>query len=257
MNIVDTHSHIYLHDFDQDRHQVIVRAKQAGVSCIIMPNIDSTSIDSLTMVANQYKGYCIPLMGLHPTSVKDNFEQELLIVEKHLSTKNFYGVGEIGIDLYWDKTHITQQREAFRFQIRLAKKIGLPIVIHSRDAFHEIFEIIDKENDKSLKGVFHSFSGTFEQYMHVLSYGGFKVGIGGVVTYKNGGLDKVVEQMNIEHIVLETDSPYLSPVPMRGKRNESSNLTYIANKVAAIMNIPVERVAEITTKNARDLFLIE
>ncbi len=257
MYFVDTHSHIYTNAFDQDRSDVIERSRKAGVSHIILPNIDGNSIESLLAVSDQYKGYCFPLMGLHPTSVKENYQEELALIERALVEKHFWGVGEIGIDLYWDKTFIKQQKEAFRYQVNLAKKLNLPIVIHTRNAFDEIFEILDSENDEWLRGIFHSFSGTYTQYKKILEYKGFLIGIGGVVTYKNGGLDKIVQQMNIEHIVLETDSPYLSPVPFRGKRNESSYIVTIANKIAEILNLPIQQVAEITTRNALSLFKLE
>ncbi len=257
MHFVDTHSHIYTKDFDQDRSNVIERSKKAGVTHIFLPNIDGNSIESLLAVSNQFKGYCFPLMGLHPTSVKENYQEELALIERALIEKQFWGVGEIGIDLYWDNTYIQQQKEAFRYQVNLAKRLNLPIVIHTRNAFDEIFEILDRENDESLRGIFHSFSGNLNHYQKIMEYKGFLIGIGGVVTYKNGGLDKIVQQMKIEHIVLETDSPYLPPVPHRGKRNESSYIVQIAQKVAEILKLPIQQVADITTKNALSLFNLE
>lgn len=257
LTFVDTHTHIFVDEFNGDRHQVIERARQAGVRLMVMPNIDSKSVDSLLHTANQYKGYCIPLMGLHPTSVKDDYEQELEVVEKSFKQNAFYGVGEIGIDLYWDKTFIEQQKVAFRHQLKLAKRMGLPVVIHSRNSFDEILEIVDQEMDSTLKGVFHSFSGTLAHYQHIVHYKSFMVGIGGVVTYKNGGVDKIVEHMDINHILLETDSPYLSPVPVRGKRNESSNIVYVAQRVAELLGVDLKDVADITTKNALALFSLD
>ncbi len=254
MKFIDTHTHIFSEEFNSDRKESIARAKEAGIQCMVMPNIDGSSIASLLAVASEFPGYCFPLMGLHPTSVKENFEKELDIVEKEFSIKKYYGVGEIGIDLYWDKTHVEQQKVAFRHQLRLAKKLQLPVVIHSRNSFDEILEIVDSEIDSSLSGVFHSFTGTLENYEHIVKYNSFMVGIGGVVTYKNGGVDKVLANMDINKIVLETDSPYLSPVPMRGKRNESANIVFIAKKIAEVLNVSVEEVASSTTSNALKLF---
>jgi len=244
-------------DFDGDRLKVISRAKESGVGMMVLPNIDSSSVDALLGVANLHKGYCIPLMGLHPTSVKENFEDEVALVEKLLVEHKFYGVGEIGIDLYWDKTFLDQQKVAFRHQLKLAKKYTIPVVIHSRNSFDEILEIVDQEIDSTLKGVFHSFSGTLSNYHHIMDYQTFKIGIGGVVTYKHGGVDKVVEHMDLQSIVLETDSPYLSPVPLRGKRNESANIVLIAQRVAEILNLEVEEVARVTTENAISLFSLD
>ena len=244
-------------DFDGDRLKVISRAKESGVRMMVLPNIDSSSVDALLGVANLHKGYCIPLMGLHPTSVKENFEDEVALVEKLLVEHKFYGVGEIGIDLYWDKTFLDQQKVAFRHQLKLAKKYTIPVVIHSRNSFDEILEIVDQEIDSTLKGVFHSFSGTLSNYHHIMDYQTFKIGIGGVVTYKHGGVDKVVEHMDLQSIVLETDSPYLSPVPLRGKRNESANIVLIAQRVAEILNLEVEEVARVTTENAISLFSLD
>jgi TatD DNase family protein len=191
---------------------------------------------------------------LHPTSVKENFEQELQIVEQMLESHRFYGVGEIGIDLYWDKTHIDQQKIAFRHQLQLAKKHNLPVIIHSRNSFDEILEIVDQEVDSSLKGVFHSFSGDINHYKRILEYKSFYIGLGGVVTYKNGGVDKLIPHMDLSKVLLETDSPYLTPVPYRGKRNESAYIQLVATKIADILSIPTETVASITTSNAIELF---
>lgn len=257
MNLFDTHTHIFSDDFNHDRHESVARAKAVGVKGMILPNIDSHSIDALIKTSEQFPNYCLPGMGLHPTSVKDNFADELQIVEEWFTKYKFYAVGEIGIDLYWDKTYIAQQMEAFRFQLRLAKRLGLPVIIHTRNSFDEVLSIVDQENDERLRGVFHSFSGNLDNYNHIIAYGGFMIGIGGVVTYKHGGVDKLVGQMDLNHIVLETDSPYLSPVPQRGKRNESENLTYTLNRVAELLDIPAEKVAETTTRNACKLFSID
>jgi len=257
MILVDSHSHLFDKDFDTDRAEVIARAAVAGVKYHILPNIDSKYTEKVLAVSKEYKGVCFPLIGLHPTSVDSNFESELAHVEEMIQKHKFYGIGEIGIDLYWDKTHIEQQKIAFKHQLRLAKKLELPVVIHSRNSFDEIFEIVDKENDSTLRGVFHSFTGTLEQYNHVIEYGGFKVGIGGIVTYKNGGINLVVPKMDLSNILLETDSPYLTPVPKRGQRNEGQNLIYIAQKISELLDIPLDEVAKITTKNSLELFSIK
>lgn len=254
MVLIDSHSHLFAEEFDHDRSTVIERAAAAGIKYHILPNIDSGSTPKLLNVSELCKGTCFPLMGLHPTSVNQSFEKELLHVDEMLGKHHFYGIGEIGIDLYWDKTYIEQQRVAFRHQLQLAKRLKLPVVIHSRNAFEEIFEIVDQENSPDLRGVFHSFTGNIDQYKHIMGYKGFKVGVGGIVTYKHGGVDRVVEHMDIHSIVLETDSPYLSPVPERGQRNESYNLIYIAHRVAEIQGIPFDAVARQTTRNAADLF---
>ena len=256
MIFVDSHSHIFDKDFDSDRAEVMTRAAVAGVKYHILPNIDSTYTQKVLEVSREFKNICFPLMGLHPTSVGANIELELAHVEAMLGGNKFYGIGEIGIDLFWDKTYLAQQKLAFRHQLRLAKRFELPVVIHSRNSFDEIFEIVDQENDSKLKGVFHSFSGTLENYQRIIDYGGFKVGIGGIVTYKNGGIDKVVPEMDISNILLETDSPYLTPVPKRGQRNEGQNLIYIAQKISELLNIPLDEIARITTKNSLELFNI-
>lgn len=257
MIFVDSHSHIFDKDFDLDRAEVIARASAAGIKYHILPNIDSTYSDRVMEVAKTFKGICFPLIGLHPTSVAENFDAELAHVDQMLQKSTFYGIGEIGIDLYWDKTYIEQQRIAFRHQLKVAKQFGLPVVIHSRNSFDEIFEIVDQENDPSLRGVFHSFTGNYDQYKRVIAYGGFKVGIGGIVTYKNGGVSEVVAKMNLSDILLETDSPYLTPVPKRGQRNEGQNIVIIAQKISEILSIPLEEVASITTQNTLELFNIK
>lgn len=274
MTLTDTHTHLYLKEFDHDRDIVIENAMQLDVKRFFLPNIDSSSINDLLVLTNTYPENFFPMMGLHPCSVKENFEEELSLVEDWLSSASassfakatkdkkatldkkskFYAIGEIGIDLYWDKTFFKQQKAAFRKQIELAKKFKLPIVIHSRNSFDEIFNIIDDLNDDDLKGIFHCFSGTPEQAEKIIAYGGFKLGIGGVVTFKNAGLDKVVSQIDVKHIVLETDAPYLTPAPHRGKRNESAYLLHIAKKVADLHDISVEEIAEITTANSKAIF---
>lgn len=235
-------------------HEVIARAKEKGVEKFFLPNIDSTTIDSMWNLTIEYPGVCFPMIGLHPTSVKENYIDELKKVKDELDKKRYCAIGEIGIDLYWDKTFISQQREAFRSQINLAKEFNLPVVIHSRESFNEIFNIIDEENDENLKGIFHCFTGSKDDAIRIMNYGGFKLGIGGVVTFKNGGIDKFLSEIPLEYLVLETDSPYLAPVPYRGKRNESAYLIEIAEKLAAIYNREVNDIAEITSSNSLEIF---
>ncbi len=250
---VDTHSHIYSEEFSSDRNEVIVNALKSGVNTIILPNIDSSTIKAMLDLADSGPNMFIPLIGLHPTSVKEDFKKELEIMEYWLNKRNFLGIGEIGIDLYWDKTFINEQTEAFRIQIGWAKKAGIPIVIHVRDSFPEVFEVIEKEKDESLRGVFHSFTGNLEQADKVIELG-FKIGVGGIVTFRNSGMDEVVKQISLQHIVIETDSPWLAPVPYRGKRNESAHVALIADKIASLHEISLEEVGRITTHNAKQLF---
>lgn len=252
----DTHAHLYSEEFDADREAMINRAVEKNVHRFFLPNIDSESIPLLMKMAMEYPGKCFPMMGLHPTSVKENYKEELRIVKEWLDKEKFFAIGEIGIDLYWDKTFLAQQQEAFRLQIQWAKEKKLPVVIHARDSLNEIFEILDELNDENLFGIFHCFSGNYDQAQKVISYGGFKLGIGGVVTFKNGGIDKFLSQIPIDNIVLETDSPYLAPVPFRGKRNESSYITIIAEKVAELYGITVKEVENITTENSKEVFSI-
>jgi len=254
MILTDTHTHLYSEQFNDDIDVVIKNCIEKGITRLYLPNIDSTSIDGMLKLGTNYPDNCFPMMGLHPTSVGANYKEELALVEDWINKRKFCAIGEIGIDLYWDKTFIKEQQDAFRFQIELAKKYNLPFVIHCRDAFDEIFEILDELNDAKMRGIFHCFTGTVEQANRIINYGGFKIGIGGVVTFKNSGLDKVVEQINLKHLVLETDSPYLAPTPFRGKRNESTYLYTIAKKVADIYNISIEEVAKITTENSKQVF---
>lgn len=241
-------------EFQEDVHEVISRAMEKGVEKFFLPNIDSGTIDSMWKLANEYAGVCFPMIGLHPTSVKENFKDELKIVREELKKREYHAIGEIGIDLYWDKSFLAQQKEAFRFQINLAKEVGLPVVIHSRESFNEIFNIVDEENDENLKGIFHCFTGSKDDAIRIMNYGGFKLGIGGVVTFKNGGIDKFLSEIPLEYLVLETDSPYLAPVPYRGKRNESSYLIEIVEKLATVYNIEVNEIAEITSSNSLEIF---
>ncbi len=257
MRIIDTHTHLFLEQFDEDRDEVINRAIKSGVDKMILPNIDSSSIDDMLNLAKKYPENCYPLMGLHPTSVNQDFEKELETVEKYLAKQKFYGIGEIGIDLYWDKTFLHQQEQAFIHQIKLAKKYSLPIVIHVRNSFDETLSIVDKYNDDKLNGIFHCFTGSYEQANHIMDYGGFKLGIGGVLTFKNAKLDKVISKIDLEHIVLETDSPYLAPSPYRGKRNESAYVVKVAEKLADIYGLSINEVAETTSNNALQIFKLK
>lgn len=254
MKFTDTHTHLFVSEFDKDKYEVVRNAIEKGVSKMILPGINSSYIPSQINLAEKFPENCFPAFGLHPSDVNENFVSELKIVEKNLQTGNAVAVGEIGIDLYWDKSYTEQQKTAFEKQIILAKEFNLPIIIHVREAFKEVFEIVDKLNDKTLKGVFHSFTGTEEQAKKIIEYKGFKIGINGIVTFKNSGLDKVVEKIDLGHILLETDSPYLSPVPKRGNRNESSHLIFIAEKISEIKGVSLKALAEITNNNAGEIF---
>lgn len=250
---IETHAHIYLPEFEEDLEMVIQSAKDAGVGQIYMPNIDSTTIDSMLRLESEYKNYCIPMMGLHPCYVKDNYKEELDIIKSWLDRRKFCAIGEIGIDLYWDKTHLDEQIAAFETQINWAKEFGLPIVIHCRESIVLTIDIIEKHQDGNLKGIFHCFSGTAEHARKIVDLN-FLLGIGGVVTFKNGGLDKVIPDMDLKHIVLETDSPYLAPTPNRGKRNQPSYIPFIASKIAELKNCELAEVSETTTINAKSIF---
>lgn len=253
MTITDTHTHLYSNEFDQDRNEMIQRAIDAGVSRFFIPAIDSAYTQSMYDLEKDFPSNIFLMMGLHPTHVKENYLEELQHIENELSKRKFYAIGEIGIDLYWDKTHLPQQQDAFRQQIQLAKQYKLPIVIHCREAFDEVFEILEAEKSADLFGIFHCFSGTYEQALQAISYN-MKLGIGGVVTFKNGKIDQFLNQIDLSHIVLETDSPYLAPVPFRGKRNESSYIIHVVDKLAQIYNLPKEEIAHITTQNSIAIF---
>ena len=255
MKIIDTHTHLYLKQFKDDIDKVIQRSIDKGINKFIFPAIDSTHFDDMHDLKNKYPGSIYLMSGLHPVDVKENYKHELEFVVNSLKSHSYVAIGEIGIDLYWDKTYLKQQQEAFEFQIRLAIKNDLPIVIHCREAFDEIFEILDKENCDKLRGVFHCFTGTLEQANRAIQLG-FKLGIGGVVTFKNGGIDKFLNRIDLKHIVVETDSPYLAPVPFRGKRNESPYITYIIDKLSEIYGLPIKKIASVTTKNAEKVFAL-
>lgn len=250
---IDTHAHIYHEDFVRDRGDMLQRCMDQGVTKILMPNVDHSSIDAMLELEDRSSGQCISMMGLHPCSVKKGFERELYLVEEWLSKRKFAAVGEIGTDLYWDKSLFDYQKEAFLLQLGWARKYRLPVVIHCRESINETIELVQQAHDENLTGVFHCFSGTAEQAAQVTKLG-FYLGIGGVATFKNGGLDKVLPEVDLKHLVLETDSPYLAPVPHRGKRNEPSYIPLVAKKVAEFKMASIDEVRRATTENAVKLF---
>lgn len=256
MIFIDTHTHLYLEEFDIDRDEMIQRALENGIKYLLLPNIDTTSIDGLFELCSKYPENCFPMLGLHPTSVDENYRNELDKIEKAFTKNKYCAIGEAGIDLYWDKTYKKEQENAFRIQIEMSLNQDLPLVIHSRESFDEIFTILEDYRHKGLKGVFHCFIGSKEQADYAIGLG-FKLGIGGVVTFKNSGLNKVVSQIDLSHIILETDSPFLTPTPFRGKRNESAYIKIIAEKIAELKNINLDTVATITTANAIELFKLK
>lgn len=253
MILTDTHTHLYYETDPEKRSGLMQRSLDNQVSRLFLPNVDSKSIPLVFGLAEQYPEHCFPMLGLHPCDVRENFKEELALIYKEIPGRKIYAIGEIGIDLFWDKTTLAIQQEAFRTQIDWAKQMNLPIVIHCREAFDEIFEILEELKDDTLRGIFHCFTGSTKQAKKVIGLG-FYLGIGGVLTYKNSGLDKVVQDISPEHLVLETDSPYLTPVPFRGKPNESSYLVYVAQKLADLKQIPLEELARITTKNSERVF---
>jgi TatD DNase family protein len=253
MIITDTHTHLYSEEFDLDRKEMMQRAIDSGVTRFFVPAIDSSCTQSMYELEKTYPENVFLMMGLHPTYVKENYLEELQHVENQLAKRKFIAIGEIGIDLYWDKTHLKEQQIAFKHQIRLAKKYQLPIVIHCRDAFDEIFEVLETEKGTDLFGIFHCFTGTYEQALRAISFN-MKLGIGGVVTFKNGKIDQFLHQIDLKHIVLETDSPYLAPIPYRGKRNESSYIVNVVHKLAEIYSLSIDEIAKITTENSKVVF---
>jgi TatD DNase family protein len=250
---IDTHAHLYLPEFDADRESTVETAIYRGVKRILLPNIDSSTIPAMNKLAEQFTGVCYPMMGLHPTSVKENYREELDRVERELSRGGYCAVGEIGIDLYWDKTHLKEQTTAFSEQLDLALKYNLPVAIHARESFNEILDILNGYKNKGLRGVFHAFTGTVEIAQDVISRG-FLLGIGGIITYKKSFLPDVILGTELSHLILETDAPFLTPVPFRGKRNESSYIPYIAEAIGNIKNVSAEEVSRVTTDNAIKLF---
>ena len=254
MNLTDTHSHLYAKEFKDDLDESIQRRLDDGVERIFLPNIDLESIEPMLALEEAYPSNCFAMMGLHPCSVKENFEKDLSLIKDWLTKRDFAAIGEIGIDLYWDSSLLKQQQTAFIKQIEWAKELKKPIIIHTRNSFNEIFEILDDLNDDHLSGIFHCFSGNIEQATRAIDYGNFWLGIGGVLTFKNAGLDHVVKDIDLSRLVLETDSPYLAPTPYRGKRNESSYLKLIATKLAEVKNVSLEEIAQITTANSKKIF---
>ena len=253
MIITDTHTHLYSEAFDDDRNEMIQRAMDAKISRFFIPAIDSTYTKDMLQLEADFPDNIFLMMGLHPTHVKVGYENELKHVEEMLVQRNFVAIGEIGIDLYWDKSTLEIQKKAFRHQIQLAKQYGLPIVIHCREAFDEIFEVLEEEKDDKLFGIFHCFTGTIVQAKLAISYN-MKLGIGGVVTFKNGKIDQFINQIDIKNIVLETDSPYLAPQPYRGKRNESLYIIKVLERLSELYNVSQEKIAEITTQNSKEIF---
>ena len=248
MFLADTHIHHYLPEFSQDRETLIEQAINDGINKFYLPNIDSTSADSMIQLSQKYPEHCFPMMGLHPCSVKNDFEEELKIAENYFAKETFYGIGEIGLDLFWDKTFFEQQQQAFIIQCQWAVQKNLPVIIHSRNAFEECVAILEKMSPMP-RGIFHCFSGHAEQARKAIDLG-FYLGIGGVLTFKNSGLDKVITDIELKHLVLETDAPYLAPAPYRGKRNVPAYLKLVAEKLALVKNCSIEKVAEITSQNA-------
>ena len=253
MQIIDTHNHIYLPEFDVDRDEVIQRSLATGVRRIMMPNIDSSSMAPMLDCEQQFPGICLPMMALHPTSVKENFRTELDAVEKALKEQKYYGIGETGIDLYWDKTFLNEQVISFRRHLELAEEYRLPVIIHARESLELIINELHDFGPERVKGIFHAFPGNAADARRVTGMG-FMIGIGGVVTFKNGRQAEAAIAAGVSDIVLETDAPYLAPVPHRGKRNEASFLTYVIDRLSAALNLSPEDVAERTTENARKLF---
>jgi TatD DNase family protein len=251
--ITDTHTHLYSEQFDEDRKAMIQRAKKAGVSRFFIPAIDSSYSKSMFQLEKDFPEDVFLMMGLHPTSVNKNYLDELAQVKKWIDKRHFYAIGEIGIDLYWDKSFLKQQKEAFKTQIQWAKEKKWPVVIHCREAFDEIFEVLESEKSDDLYGIFHCFTGTKEQAEKAISYH-MKLGIGGVITFKNGKIDQFLKDIDIKHIVLETDSPYLAPIPYRGKRNESAYITEVVDKLTTIYGLSFDEIASITTQNSKDVF---
>ena len=257
MNFIDTHTHLFASEFKDDIDIVVKNAINSGVSKMLLPNIDSSTTNNMLQLCNKYPQHCFPMIGLHPCSVKkDNIDKEILHVEEMLNKNKFIAIGEIGLDLYWDKSTLSYQKVAFESQIKLAKKYQLPIVIHVRDSFNEAIEIVEKLNNENLSGVFHCFTGNIQEAERIINLQNFYLGIGGVVTFKNGGINKIINQISLDNIILETDSPYLTPTPFRGKRNESKYLVNIAQKMSEIYEIDINEIANKTSSNAINLFKI-
>lgn len=252
--MIDTHAHLYAEEFADDRPEMIQRAINAGIKAVILPNVDQSTIEPMLELEKKYPGYCFPAIGLHPTSVGENFRKELQIIESWLKKRKFIAIGEIGIDLYWDKTFLKEQIICFETQLNWSLEYNLPVIIHVRDSFEETLHIVEKFQGKGLSGIFHSFTGNEAQARRILDIGDFKLGINGIVTFKNSGLREVIGNIDPENIVLETDAPYLTPAPHRGRRNESSLIRLVAEKLAEIYGIEMNDVIRITTQNAKNIF---
>jgi TatD DNase family protein len=253
--MIDTHTHLYDEKFDDDRETMIQRAIDTGVEKMFLPNCDSSTITGMLAVEKKFPEFCLAMMGLHPCYVKENVDAELSIVRDWLNKRTFSAIGEIGLDYYWDKTFIEPQKKAFRIQIEWALEFNIPIVIHTREATKDTIDIVREYASRGLRGVFHCFSGSYESAIQIINLG-FYLGIGGVLTYKNAGLQEVIQKIDLSHLVLETDAPYLTPVPHRGKRNESSYVNLVAQKLAELKDAPLEEIEKITTQNAFQLFAI-
>nr|WP_321405633.1 TatD family hydrolase [uncultured Carboxylicivirga sp.] len=254
--MIDTHSHIYSEEFDQDRLEIIKAAREVGVKKILLPNVDASSIERMHQTESEFPEMCTAMMGVHPTSVKEDYKKELEIVKHWLDKRSYIAVGEIGIDLYWDKTFLKEQMEVFEQQIIWAKELDLPIVIHCRDAFPEVFEVVEKQLDEKLKGVFHSFTGDINDAKRILEYGSFMMGINGVVTFKNTHLRDVLKEVPLNKLVLETDAPYLAPVPYRGKRNQPAYIEKVAHTLSQVYEMPLDLIIAHTSDNASHIFNI-
>lgn len=252
---IDSHAHLYLEQFDEDRNEIIKRCIDNNVQKVFLPNIDSSTTESMLQLSKDFPEVCFPMIGLHPCSVKENYEDELKHIEEQLKLNKFYGIGETGIDLYWDKTFKSSQIKAFEYQIDLAIQLDLPVIIHSRDSLDLTIDIITQHQNGNLKGIFHCFNGDKEQCKKVMD-NNFHMGLGGVITFKNARLDEMIKYMSFNHMLLETDAPYLSPVPYRGKRNESSYIPLVAKKISEIKNVPIDLVMKHTTENAKRIFCI-
>lgn len=253
MILIDTHTHLYAEEFAGDIEEVIGRAEQAGVQRFYLPAIDSSATTAMLQLEAKFPGKCIAMMGLHPCYVKENYREELRLAEEWLAKRKFAAVGEIGLDHYWDKTFVKEQEAAFRLQIEWSLQHQLPIVIHTRNAMQETINIVKEYVPRGVHGIFHCFSGSYESALEIIK-AGFYLGIGGVLTYKKAGLAEVLEKIDLQHLVLETDAPYLTPVPLRGKRNESSYLRHIVEALASVKNVTTEKVAAVTTANAEKIF---
>lgn len=256
MQLIDSHTHLYLPEFNDDRDEIISRALDSDVRKMLLPNIDRDSVLPMLRMVDTYPGICYPMIGIHPTSIKDDYREQLKVVRSNLGKHAFVAIGEIGIDLYWDKTYRKEQEMAFTEQLYIASEENLPVVIHSRNSLETILNLLDNTGIRDLRGVFHAFTGNAEEADEIISRG-FLIGIGGILTFKNSDLDKTIKSIGLENIILETDSPYLAPVPKRGKRNESAYIRFIADRLGEIKNLPVEEIAMITSSNCINLFNLQ